>query len=173
MGRTPETFLYLREDLHTGQLRYAASELVKHSLGIVDFYLDEVRKIEPIPENCLPPLIIRGALSPGHLNGKLRSDWQRTETRLLELLKDTGIVNDPKETDNKIELWLRRVPFFENTREAAAHLRLTQERLSNLLSGKVQEKLDSLKQAGVSYIESRVLKLAIFNGIYLARPYYN
>lgn len=169
--KSPE--IYLKENFHTGQLRHASIELTKYNLDIADFYSDQIRKIEPIPENCLPGLIIREALSPGHLKQTLRIRWEETEVKLMEFLRNLKFIQNPDATDKNIQKWFHHEPIFQTTREAKSFMEIMQRRLNLLLSEKTQKRLDAIKHAGYAYMESRVLKLAIFNGIYLARPYYN
>lgn len=107
MSRSPEGLLYLNEHLHTGHLRHASSELIKRVQGVVDFYMDKVAHVDPIPENCLPPLIIRKALSPGNLREKTREGWITAEEYLAQLLINAGILKEPNLVDSRIDRNLR------------------------------------------------------------------
>lgn len=173
MTGSPEALLYLNEHLHTGHLRHASSELVKRLQDVVDFYMERVVHIEPIPENCLPPLIIRKALSPGNLKGSTKGKWSTTEECLRDLLIDLRIFKNPHIVDYKIDRTLSHLPEFHTTKEALLFLRATFGRLNYLLSDTAQQRLDSLKLGGYAYVESRVLNKAVFSGVYLVKPNYN
>lgn len=173
MAGSPERILHLNEHLHTGHLRDASSELVKRMQDIVDFYMDRVSVVEPIPENCLPPLIIRKALSPGNLKRSTRGKWSTTEERLGDLLIDLRIFRNPNIVDYKIDRFLFRLPEFHTTKDALLFLRSTFGRLNYLLSDNIQQRLDSLRLGSYAYVESRVLNRAVFSGVYLVRPNYN
>lgn len=173
MPRFPENLLYLNEHLHTGHLRYASSELIKRIQDIVDFYMDKVAHVDPIPENCLSPLIIRKALGPGNLREKTREGWITAEEYLAQLLINAGILKNPNLVDSRIDRDLRQLPEFHTTKGALVFLRSTFGRLHYLLSDSIQQRLDSLRFGGYTYIESRVLNRAIFTGVYLVKPNYN
>lgn len=173
MAKSPETFLYLNEHLHTGRLRYASSELIKRLQDVVDFYMERVAHVEPIPEDCLPPLVIRKALSPGNLKGSTKGKWSTTEERLRDFLIDLRIFRNPNIVDYGIDRTLFHLPEFHTTGEALLFLRATFGRLSYLLSDNVRQRLDSLRFGGYAYVESRVLNKAVFSGVYLVKPNYN
>lgn len=173
MSGSPENSLYLNEHLHTGHLRHVSSELIKRAQDVVDFYIDEVTHVDPIPENCLSPLIIRKALSPGNLRKRTRESWITAEKHLARLLVNVRVLKNPVLADNKITRILLHLPEFHTTKEASVFLKSTFLRLDYLLSDRGQQRLDSLRFGGCAYVESRVLNLAIFTGIYLAKPNYN
>lgn len=166
----PEAKLYLTGDLDTSHLRYASSELVKRGLDVVDFYMYMVSRIAAIVGNHPAEKAVAVALKPENLKERPRNKWFETESKVAALLIHIGAIRNPELTDTKIAESSRPIPSFATAQDALQFLKLAFSRLSCLLSPEEVQRLGSLKRTGVAYTESRILRQAIFSGIYLTPP---
>lgn len=166
----PEAKLYLPRDLDTGRLRYASSELLKRNLDVADFYMYMVSRITAIVGNRPAEKAIVAALKPNNLKERPKNKWFETESKVAALLIHIGAMRNPELTDTKIAESSRPVPLFGTAPEALQFLKLAFSRLSSLLSPEEVQRLGSLKQMGTAYAESRILRKAVFDGVYLIPP---
>lgn len=168
----PEAKLYLPRDLDTGRLRYASSELLKRNLDVVDFYMYMVSRITAIVGSRPAEKAIAVALNPNNLKEKPKNKWLETESKVAALLIHIGAMRNPGLTDTKIAESSRPIPSFDTAQDALQFLKLAFSRLSSLLSPEEVQRLDSLRQMGTAYAESRILNRAIFDGVYLVPPHF-
>lgn len=166
----PEVKLYLTGDLDTGHLRHASSELLKWNLDVVDFYMYMVSRIVAIVGNRPAEKALVVALNPNNLKEKAKNKWFGTESKVAALLLYIGAMRNPGLTDTKIAEASRPIPPFNTAPEALQFLKLAFSRLYSLLSPEEVQRLGSLRRTGVAYAESRILRRAIFNSVYLVPP---
>lgn len=166
----PEAKLYLPRDLDTGHLRYASSELLKWNLDVVDFYMYMVSRIVAIVGNRPAERAIAVALKPNNLREKPKDKWFETESKVAALLIHIGAMRNPELTDTKIIESSLPVPSFDTASGALQFLKRTFSRLSSLFSPEEVQRLGSLRQMGTAYAESRILRKAVFDRVYLVPP---
>lgn len=169
MACSPERILHLNEHLHTGHLRDASSELVKRMQDIVDFYGDRVSRVARVVGHHSAGRAIKEALNPNSLKEKAERKWTDREKQVTAILLAIKVMQDPHLVDFKLSEISTPVSPFEDAYKALEFLNLTFDRLESLLSDKPRG-LGTLGRTWNVYVESRLLKRAIFNGVYLIPP---
>lgn len=169
MIRSPETLLYLKENLHTGHLQHVSSELTKWVLEVLDFYKDRVSRVARIAGHHSAGHAIQEALHPDRLKERVKRRWIDREIQVSALLLAIKVMRDPHFVDLKLSEVSTPIPPFEDAYEALKFLDLAFCRSEDLLQDKFQ-RLGTLKTTGSVYAESRLLKRAIFDKVYMTPP---
>lgn len=164
-----EALIYLGNNLNTKQLRSASYELNNWCLDVVDYCSFRVKQVDPRKPDMIP-LALRIATGSGNLPTKTRDRWQTAEERLFYLLRSVTKTSSPAKVALKLSELLQPIPPFRNYQEAFLFFDNTENRVLFLLSPEGQARLDSLKIVAASYIESLVLRRAVFEGVYLTKP---
>lgn len=169
MSRTVE--LYISKDLHAKQARVAGHELAKRNLGLLDFYAYQIERIDRLsPSNTHNPILIRETLSQANLSLKTRSKLESAEEKLVQIMNRVGLETSPERTDTNIEKVMEKIPPFLNTENAMFFLVDITKRLNFLISEECSRKLDTIRHLAYVYVESRILNMAVFRGVYLVPP---
>lgn len=169
-----EGLLYITDNLHTGNIRHASSELDKRTLDIAHECTYRVGQVAAMGEakGLVYPLRLRLAVSQGQLSLAERSKWERAEMNLFGVMKSAHVLESPSKVQMKLSEFLTESPQFYNATDALLFFEFARDRIANLLDTNKQKKLDSLKVASYSYVESLLLRRAIFEGVYLTKSFH-
>ncbi len=158
MGSFPE--IYLRPDLHTGHIAEASLDLLHTASQVTDRAIDDARVDFP---NILNPK----SLPPG-----MKGRWNQREKWVGRFLHMAKIIQDPWKVDLRLTEHLQRLcPLLEPT-DILVFLRRAQKRINYFLTTDMPlENLGTLGLGTYAYVESRLLRKAMFDGVYLTKHY--
>lgn len=123
-------------------------------------------------KELLFPLRLRLAVSQGQLSLAERAKWEEAEMDLFKVLKAVHVLRSSEKVEMKLSEFLTQSPQFYNATDALLFFEFARDRIANLLDANTQKKLDSLRIASYSYIESLLLRRAIFEGVYLTKSFH-
>lgn len=167
-----ELKLFVNEKHHTGEYREATRELLDSGIQVVERCVNNVRDFHGMWDGhpgAIDWPLRRFTSSKDFVGDRLRHRWERNEKRILGILvfelKRMGLGSpvDERLMDSLIQLEL-----FNNTFSALKFWRYAEERMHFLQSERADETLGTISLVSYSYIESRLLDLAL-RGVYLTR----
>lgn len=159
--------LYLTEDLHTGFLNEASYELLETTLQVTKRLEDLVEEVEMIAPETHSQGIINGLITPTSLPDSVQQRWDRREVWVGRFLHTVKVISSPERADMKASSLLQQALPLEDVEAVENFLFATRERLNYLRGRRAIRRLGSLKLGAYSYVESRVLRKALFEGVYL------
>lgn len=171
-----EGLVYITDNLHTGNIRHASSELDKRTADIAHectYRIGQVATIEGgVAKGLLFPLRLRLAVSQGQLSLAERAKWEEAEMNLFGVLRTAHVLQSVSKVQMKLSEFLTQSPQFYNATDMLSFFEFARDRITNLLDPNTQKKLDSLRIASYSYVESLLLRRAIFEGVYLTKSFH-
>lgn len=165
-----EPIIYINEGCHTGQLQDASQELAHRTLQIIGRCVENIGLINRTTDPQVLPLKLRSATSDAALSSKTQRVWTNDEKWVARLAVMAGILSYPHRVDLRISEHLSPVSGFSTAAGAILFFSSEAERVRYLLSPQARQRLDSLKFSSFAYVESRVLRRAVFDGVYLTKP---
>lgn len=161
--------LFLNENVHTGQLREASSQLNWDTSNIVGHCLDEITDLTAdASQNTETALRIR-ILKPDNLPPKKISRWKKDELTLFKLLRLTRKFATPEVVDDRIVTILDPLGIPRNTLDALVFFNTVSQRINYLLSDNCQRVISTMHLTGESILESRIIHQALYNRRYLVK----
>lgn len=160
--------LYINPNLHTGHIIEAAEELLDLTLEITrreETLLDKSAKIiGPASVTAETTLAVFRIPLPGRTERK----WSRKENWVGNFLYSAKIIHSPERLDRRLKESLSSLdPDDPDTAER--FLFGSRERIKYLLEGLKKHRLDTLRYGAYAYIESRVLRMATTEGVFLTK----
>ncbi|RJP47744.1 MAG: hypothetical protein C4584_00070 [Armatimonadetes bacterium] len=119
----------------------------------------------------IKPSRLRLAASPGQISLSTRDKWDGAEGDLFKLLKAAHVLRSSHQLRIKLSEFLVESPQFNSVTEALLFFEFARDRITHLLDASIEKRLDCLRLASYSYIESSILRRAIFEGVYLTKQF--
>lgn len=163
-----ESYIFINESCHTGQLREASLDLIFTNRGIIGEYTDSISRIPVAFKNR--PDVVLDFLSAKYLPNKARRVWDTEERRVSGLLLSTRVMKYPHRVDLRIGEFLETVDPFKSADGALTYLTAVETILSEMLSDNLWKRIGSLRHACLAYIGSRVLRKAFFRQVFIMPP---
>lgn len=158
----------------TGQLRDASCDLLFAACRVVDrcSELATGGGVQPLPVTKYGTIIGVVREQPNYTRalGKSWRRWNQAEAWVGRMLYATKILDNPQLVDQTYHDSLRLPPRAFGSGMTTGFFEATKERLRLLLSDAVQKELDSLRLGCYAYLESRVLRKTVFEGVYRLEP---
>lgn len=166
IGSIPE--LYIARGLHTGHIWEASLDLLHTSSQITGRAIDDVETHFP----NLQPGTMKGVLNSKSFPPGMRNRWSQREARMGRILHTAKVIQDPWKVDLGLIMHLQRIEMFQETIDILVFLRRAQKRIIYFLTTDMPlENLGTLGLGIYAYVESRLLRRAVFDGVYLTKPY--
>jgi len=162
--------VFITDHCHTGHLKAASYELNNRSRDIAEQCVYRIGQVDPVKSPKHISLNLRLAVSRGSLPEKDKEKWQGAEKELVKLMKTAHIMKSLIRAEMRLGEMLQEVPQFLSFQEAFLYFKSTSWRLDYLLSSQARQRLDSARLVSYSFLESWVLRRAIFEGIYFTQP---
>lgn len=159
--------IYFSEDLHTGNLQEASRDLLEQNLKVTDKCIENLRELSPILSSDIVHSRVRQYVDPYYVTEDIVSKWNKKESWVTRMLAKTKIISYPEKTDMKLGEHLYSIDRFASVGDALEYFYSAETRLNYLISIKSPEHLSSLKYGAYAFAESRVLRKAVFQGVFL------
>ncbi len=157
------------EKWHEGLALEAAQILAETELRIIESSAAKVKTLNPSLGRAYVPEEIIYALSPSRLSRREENRWRHDENWVFLFLNAAKRAIHPEITDQ--ELISNRAPkLFPRVQDGLDYLRSAQSRLSTILRVSLTDDHDPLEVTLTSYDESRLLRMATYQNLFLARP---
>ncbi len=165
-----EQIVYLNEKYHTGQVKDATQELVARSLQICDTCSQKTEELATVFGQNLSPVVVRYNLTLGLFSGTRIGKWSRSEVWVEKFLKLTGRLKDPNK-DIKPLIGAEQPSYSDYNLPATRLMNFWEANFANLckLATPTKKEQGTLENALRAYTESRIIRQALCNGIYLQR----
>ncbi len=168
MPTTGREIIYLTPNLHTGHIVEASYALLDISLQItkrMEILLEGLAMIDP---DYISAEITQAVLKPTSLPDKIQKVWEHQEWWVSSFLLTARVIRDPKDLDLRLGKLLPTLdPQDPDTAER--FLFGSRERMDFLLSNRGRTTLDTLNYGTHAFIESRVLRRALNEGVFLTQ----
>lgn len=148
--------IHITPDLHTGHITEASLDLLHTTSQVNGRAIDSVKET------------FSDLSSPRLLPSDIKDRWNKREAWVGRFLHTTRIIQDPWRVDLKLSEFLQRDTFQEPIDIMLFFLRV-QQRLNHLMKANTVDKLEILKFGAYAYIESRLLRRALTEGVFLTR----
>lgn len=158
--------IHITPDLHTGHITEAALDLT-HTASQINERMVNFSKTHF--SRITHPTTINALMHAKALTPSTKTNWDQREARLGRLLRAAKIIQGPWKVDSNIDNALLRVNFQEPI-DILLFLFRAQGRLDKLMDKDFFGKLDTLRFGAYAYVESRILRRAVFEGVYLTKP---
>lgn len=163
--------LYLNERYHTGQVRDATQELVARSLQICGTCFQKTEELASVFGQSLSPVVVRYNLTLSLFSGTRIGKWSRSEVWVEKFLKLTGRLKDPVK-DIKPTIGAEQPNYSDYNLPATRLMGFWETNFANLCElavPKPTHEQGTLEGALKAYTESKIIRQALCDGIYLQR----
>lgn len=161
----PEAIVYVNNSFHTGLVREATYELLEGGLRVVDICVDTVGQLKEIlGVREVSPAVLNRLLTPTNMPVTARKKWRVSEKWVGRFLTDAklnpevGVPVLPKKD------LAEPIPLTETIRLADYFFQSRRDQMKILFNDKGFSNLNSLIWARQAYLESRMLRRAIYEG---------
>lgn len=165
-----EIKIYLTKELHTEHLQEASRDLIMQNLKVTGKCVENLQLISPL----LSPEIVHDRviqmMNPHYITKKIVSKWTEDENWVSRMMVQARAMVYPEHADIKLSEHLYSIDRFTTMEAALGFLHTVEARLKHLLSMKAPQQLSFLGYGAFAYVESRVLRKAVFNRVFLTNP---
>lgn len=158
--------IHITPSLHTGHIQEASLDLLHTTSQVNGSIADRIK--EKFPH--LHPKTAGVLVNPRILGSGIPERWSHREAWVGRFLHDTRIIRDPWRVDLKLAEFLLNAGFSESIDILRFFLH-AQQRLNHLLEEGTVVRLGILKFGALAYAESRILRRALFEGVYLVNKF--
>lgn len=148
--------IHITPDLHTGHITEASLDLLYTTSQVNRRAIDGVKET------------FSDLSSPRPLPPDIKDRWNKREAWVGRFLHTTRVIQDPWRVDLKLSEFLKRNTFQEPIDIMLFFLRV-QQRLDHLMEANTVDRLEILKLGAYAYVESRILRRALTEGVFLTQ----
>lgn len=148
--------IHITPDLHTGHITEASLDLLHTTSQVNERAMDGVKET------------FSDLSSPKPLPPDIKDRWNKREAWVGRFLHTTRVIQDPWRVDLKLSEFLKRDTFQEPIDIMLFFLRI-QQRLNHLMKADTVDRLEILKFGAYAYVESRILRKALSEGVFLTQ----
>lgn len=164
--------VFVTPRIHTGEIRSETFELLLKTRSAAGTSYAKVSEFENRFGGMvrIHPAVLRRIVNPNSLTYDLRRDWRRREIRVSGFLRDTRLLERPTQdiTNTLNQGFNQDLPPFPRAEDALGFWAFAKTQTDSMLQA-VDGNCNSLRMLLNAYVESRIVRAAIYEGVYLSR----
>jgi len=166
----PEIKIYFTEDFHTEHLQEASRDLIMKNFQVIDKCVENLQLLSPKLDSEVVHTRVKQYIDPFYVPARIHSEWNKKENWVSRMLVKAKALSYPEHVDSKLGEHLQSIDQFFAVDAALGFFYTAESRLKALLTMKAPHQLSFTGYGAYAYVESRILRKAIFNGVYLTSP---
>lgn len=162
-----EIKIYLTNDFHREHLQEASRDLLEQNLVVIDRCRENLEMLSPKLSADIVQTRVRQLVDPYYVSKKVIANWNKREGWVSRMLVKAKAMSYPEHTDSKLGEQLHSINTFTATSAALGFFDTTEARLKTLLRMQAPQQLSFLGYGSFAFVESRILRKAVYNGVFL------
>lgn len=165
-----EVRFYLTPNLHTEHLQEASRDLLEQNLKVADSCVENLQLLSPELDSEVVHTRVKQLVNPRYIPKRILAEWTEKENWVSRMMVSVKAMSYPERTDRKLGEHLHSIDQFTAVEAALGFFYTAEERLKKLLLMNAPQQLSFLGYSAFAYTESRILRKAVFHGVYLTNP---